>query len=331
MLDTTFAGTGSVITGNGGAGGILNGVVVQADGKNVVVGYTHNGISNDFVIMRYNTNGSLDSSFGTGGIAIVAVTSAADNAARVALQSDGKIVVCGTANSDFAVVRLNTNGTLDTSFDTDGIVTTPVLTGADIGTDLAIQTDGKIVVAGYASNGVNNDFAVVRYNANGSLDTSFDTDGKVTTAVGTGRDEANAVALTSTGLIIAAGRAAITGSGDDFALVRYTTAGALDTTFDTDGKFTHIMGTGAANDIIYDVAVVRTAGRESHATRPPGRWTPAFSVAAEPMVTTWARRRHSPPRCKSSRTEESSRLATDGTGHSMTRSSRALTATVSST
>jgi uncharacterized delta-60 repeat protein len=255
MLDTTFAGTGSVITGNGGAGGILNGVVVQADGKNVVVGYTHNGISNDFVIMRYNTNGSLDSSFGTGGIAIVAVTSAADNAARVALQSDGKIVVCGTANSDFAVVRLNTNGTLDTSFDTDGIVTTPVLTGADIGTDLAIQTDGKIVVAGYASNGVNNDFAVVRYNANGSLDTSFDTDGKVTTAVGTGRDEANAVALTSTGLIIAAGRAAITGSGDDFALVRYTTAGALDTTFDTDGKFTHIMGTGAANDIIYDVAV----------------------------------------------------------------------------
>ena len=103
----------------------------------------------------------------------------------VAIQSDGKIVAAGDSNngsnSDFALVRYNTDGSLDTSFDSDGKVTTAIGSGTDEAYSVAIQSDGKIVAAGYSNNGSNNDFALVRYNTDGSLDTSFDSDGKVTT------------------------------------------------------------------------------------------------------------------------------------------------------
>ncbi len=82
-------------------------------------------------------------------------------------------------------MRYNTNGSLDTSFDGDGRVTTPIGASQDIAESIVIQSDGKIVVAGRSSNGSNDDFAVVRYNSNGSLDTSFDGDGKQTTSIGT--------------------------------------------------------------------------------------------------------------------------------------------------
>ena len=92
------------------------------------------------------------------------------------------------SNDDFALVRYNTNGSLDTSFDSDGKVTTAIGSGNDYACSVAIQSDGKIVAAGYSNNGSNDDFALVRYNTDGSLDTSFDSDGKVTTAIGSGDD-----------------------------------------------------------------------------------------------------------------------------------------------
>ena len=107
---------------------------------------------------------------------------------------------------------------------------------------VAIQSDGKIVAAGYSYNGSNNDFALVRYNTDGSLDTSFDSDGKVTTAIGSGNDYAYSVAIQSDGKIVAAGQ--YNGSNDDFALVRYNTDGSLDTNFDSDGKVTTAIGSG---------------------------------------------------------------------------------------
>jgi len=110
-------------------------------------------------------------------------------------------------------------GSLDGSFGAGGQGVTPFGTGGDDATALAIQTDGKIVVAGHASNGSNTDIAVARYNGNGTLDATFDTDGRLTTAIGSSDDHAFGVALQSDGKIVAAGFSS-NGSNNDFALVR---------------------------------------------------------------------------------------------------------------
>ena len=120
------------------------------------------------------------------------------------------------------------DGDLETSFDSDGKVTTDIGGSDDRARSVAIQSDGKIVAAGYSNNGSNDDFALVRYNTNGTLDTTFDSDGKVTTAIGSDNDFAYSVALQSDGKIVVAGYSN-NGSNFDFALVRYNTDGSLDT------------------------------------------------------------------------------------------------------
>jgi uncharacterized delta-60 repeat protein len=263
LLDTTF-GTGGFVTtptpietSNDQA----NSVVLQSDGKIVVAGYAHNGNNDDFAVARYNTNGSLDETFGTGGIVTTPIGTSTDRANSVVLQSDGKIVVAGYARitttsttDDIAVARYNTNGSLDETFGTGGFVTTPIGTSTDRANSVVLQSDGKIVVAGYASittTSTTDDIAVARYNTNGSLDTTFDTDGKVTTPIGTSTDRANSVVLQSDGKIVVAGYAS-NGTNDDFAVARYYTNGSLDTTFDTDGKVTTPIGTSTdlANSVV---------------------------------------------------------------------------------
>ena len=187
-------------------------------------------------------DGALDTTFGTGG-KVTTTIGGGDQGKAIAIQSNGKILVVGDDSNDFKVVRYNTDGSLDTSFDSDGKVTTDINGGFDDGQSVAIQSDGKIVVAGMGRVGLNENFAVVRYNTDGSLDTTFDTDGKATTDIGTNTtDKANAVAIQSDGKIIAAGT-----SNNDFAIARYTATGALDTTFDTDGKATTDIGTSTTD------------------------------------------------------------------------------------
>ena len=111
-------------------------------------------------------------------------------------------------------------GSLDTTFDSDGKVTTAIGSGNDLALAIAIQSDGKIVAGGYSSNGTDDDFAIARYNTDGSLDTTFDSDGKVTTAIGSGNDYAYAIAIQSDGKIVAGG-SSNNGTDDDFAIVRY--------------------------------------------------------------------------------------------------------------
>lgn len=249
-LDTTFSTDGLVTTHFGTAGvDQVTDVVVQSDGKVVVVGFTSNGTNNDFAVARLNLDGSLDTSFGTGGKVLIAVGSGDDRANSVAIQTDGRIVVAGSANNgtndDFAVVRLNANGTLDTSFDMDGRATVAVGAGLDQANGVAVQSDGKIVVAGTSNNGTNDDFAVVRLNANGGLDTSFDADGRATITVGAGLDQASDVAIQSDGRIVVVGTSS-NGVTNDFAAVRLNSTGSLDTTFDGDGKAT--VDVAAGND-----------------------------------------------------------------------------------
>ena len=260
-LDTTFNGSGKVTTPVLAGIDQANAVAIQSDGKIVVAGQAHNGSNTDFAVVRYNSDGSLDTTFNGTGKVTTAVRTGNDIAYAVAVQTDGKIVAAGystnNSNTRFALVRYNTNGTLDTSFDTDGLVITQVFSTFDVCKALAIQTDGKLVAAGYSDTGSDQDFAVVRYNTDGSLDTSFDTDGKVTTGILIG-DQANAVAIQGDGKIVAAGYAN-NGTFNQFAVARYTTAGALDTTFNTDGLQTTEIN--SVDDIAYSIAIQASNGR----------------------------------------------------------------------
>jgi uncharacterized delta-60 repeat protein len=249
-FDTSFDGDGRVRTQFGSGSAAVFALGIQGDGKIVVAADSSNGSNNSaIVLLRYNTDGSLDTSFDGDGIVTTDIGTSNDRAEALAIQSDGKIVVAGrtqtglTNDSDFALVRYNTDGSLDTSFDTDGIVTTAIGSSDDSAYSLAIQTDGKIVAAGTSRNDSNADFALVRYNANGSLDTSFDGDGIVTTAIGSAYYSANAMRIQGDGKIVVTG-ITYNGTNYDFALVRYNTNGSLDTSFDGDGIVTTAIGSG---------------------------------------------------------------------------------------
>ncbi len=248
-LDPTFGSDGKVTTDFGGyeKGHAL---AIQTDGKLLVAGYAAGQANDDFALVRYNNDGSLDSTFDTDGFVTTDLGSY-DYGYALTIQGDGKIVVAGYSGSDnvdFTVVRYNNDGSLDTTFDMDGFVTTD-LGSNDYGRALAIQDDGKIVVAGYSGTD-NVDFALVRDNNDGSLDTTFDTDGKITTDFG-GEDNGLALLIQADGKLLVAGYAAGQ-NNDDFALARYNADGSLDTTFDQDGFAINNLG---ANDYGYALAI----------------------------------------------------------------------------
>ena len=256
-LDTSFNGTGKVTTAIGSGNDYGNGVTVQADGKIVVAGGSSNGSNDDFALVRYNANGSLDTTFNGTGKVTTAIGSGGDDGYSVVVQSDGKIVVAGQAViggfNDFALVRYNINGTLDTSFNGTGKVTTAIGSGDDAGQSVTVQADGKIVAAGYATIGGNTDLALVRYNANGTLDTSFNGSGKVTTAIGSSDDVVRGMALQSNGKIIVGGWSKNAINNIDFAVALYNTNGSLDTSFNGTGKVTTAIGSG--DDVGYGMAL----------------------------------------------------------------------------
>jgi uncharacterized delta-60 repeat protein len=225
-LDTTFGESGKVVTSIGSGNSQALALGIQSGGKIVAAGRSFNstGNKNDFALVRYNVNGTLDTGFGTGGIVTTPVGGGFDYAHALVIESDDKIVVAGSSSNgssyNFALVRYNANGTLDTDFGNGGIVTTPVESGFASAYALGIDTDGRILAAGYSNNGSNYDFALVRYNANGTLDTGFGAGGIVTTPVGSIDDYAFALGIQSDGGIVVAGRSD-NGSNYGFALVRY--------------------------------------------------------------------------------------------------------------
>jgi uncharacterized delta-60 repeat protein len=260
-LDTSFGKGGKVSTDFAGGMDVARAVVIQADGKIVVVGSAFAGSTTgtDFGVVRYNADGSLDTTFGNGGKVTTSFTSNLfDSAQSVVLQSDGRILVggysrgAGTNMDDFAVVRYNTDGSLDTSFGTGGKVTTNFGAGAtDDAYAMALQSDGRIVLAGTSNLNGNYDFALARYNTDGSLDSSFGTAGLLHTDFAGANDNAQAVVLQSDGKIVAAGYA--TSGLQGFALARYNTNGSLDTSFGAGGLVrTNFSG---GNDVIEGLAL----------------------------------------------------------------------------
>ncbi|MDZ8069957.1 MAG: DUF4347 domain-containing protein [Nostoc sp. DedQUE08] len=219
-LDNTFGNSGKAITAIGSGSEEINSLAIQSDNKIVVTGYTASNGSNVFALVRYNLDGSLDTTFGSNGKVTTAVgTSSYSQSYSLAIQSDGKIVVAGQANYEFALVRYNSNGSIDTSFGNNGQVITDLGSSTSTIKKIVIQPDGKIVASGYAFNGSNidfTDFAVVRYNSDGSLDNTFGNAGKVITPISNGLDMADDVVLGSNGRIFLVGE-----SKGNFALVSY--------------------------------------------------------------------------------------------------------------
>jgi uncharacterized delta-60 repeat protein len=286
-LDTTFATLGKMTRPfdlGGARNDLLADVAIQADGKIVAVGTAdRSSTAHAFAVMRFNANGTLDTSFGNLGRQFISFGSGDARASAVAIDRFGRIVVAGTADpfgdDDFAVARLTPNGQLDKSFDGDGRRTVGVDIhgdpGEDQATDVAIDAQGRIVLGGFAEfetnffSGTDYDFAVVRLNANGSLDTSFDGDGKRTFGfdIGDGggsadTDIARSLAIDNVGRIVIAGSAAI---GSEFntvmAVARLTPSGKLDTTFSGDGKQTVAFVFGHASHEEANGVVIDPLGR----------------------------------------------------------------------
>jgi len=244
-LDITFGGSGKVTTAFSGFGDQANAVAIQADGKIITAGSTrvdNTGLNSLFALVRYNTDGTLDTTFGTAGKVTTefGVAAEVEEARGIALQSDGKIVVAGhraTGRGDsFALARYNSDGTLDGTFG-GGQVSTAFL-GFDQAFAVAIQQDGKIVAAGSASDGTvpGTLVALARYTSDGSLDTSFGTGGRTSVrleeAIKPGFQEGHSLAIQADGKIVVAAVHKIDGvATDGFTVARFTATGALDPAF----------------------------------------------------------------------------------------------------
>ena len=281
--DTTFGGTGQVVTtwtaadvGVRGATPNVNtqAVVIQPDGKIVTAGIvtwsTRAGSYSDFAVARYNPNGSLDTTFNhTGKVATpIGLATGGADAYSVALETVNgvtKIVAAGqvydgtAAGSDFALIRYNLDGSLDTSFGGTGKVVTDFFGGTDSAHGVVIQPDGKIIAAGVATDASNNQStALARYNTDGSLDTTF--------GGGTGKEalpntpNAKGVALQPNGKIDVVGTVAnttiinghVVNLGDDFEFVQFNTDGSLDTSFGTAGRSRVDVG---SDDLAYAITI----------------------------------------------------------------------------
>ncbi len=284
-LDTSFGSGGQVITPWGPARAGAEGVAIQADGKIVVVGYTtsnHSFASYAFAVARYNEDGTLDTNFGSGGqVTTDFAFNTYEYASDVALDSQNRIVVAGitsrggAASFDFAAARYNSDGTLDSTFGGDGTVSTPFDGGGDhLANAVAIGAGDKVILAGSSGTSFNASFAIARFNEDGSLDISFDNDGRVKTNVGGYASELQAIAIDTEGKIVVGGIVADNKWGNlgpgsnliyqesvlrrEAVIARYNEDGSLDSTLDGDGSA--VLDLGGLHDDIRDL-VIDSSGR----------------------------------------------------------------------
>jgi len=227
MLDNTFSFDGTVTTDFNGREDMARSIRVQTDGKIVVAGRSGDLTiheDSDFAAARFNTDGTLDNSFGTNGKVTTDFLGDYDYGTSMVLQPDGKILIAGglirgKGNFDFATLRYNIDGTLDNTFNGDGRSITTIGIGLDYANSMTLQFDGKILLAGTASNSSDNDFALVRLDTTGLLDITFGSLGIVLTDFGGNSDTGLDILMQSDGKILVVGH---TGNGlRNIALARY--------------------------------------------------------------------------------------------------------------
>ena len=264
-LDGSFSGDGKQTIAFGSSDDVSFGVAVDSQDNVLVAGYSYQNVPTryDFAVARLTNNGSLDSEFSADGRALTDIgVHGTDDFGydAVAYQSDGKVIVSGYANQpstgqDFAVVRYNADGSLDSSFGNGGIVTIDFAFSSDVGRGVTLDSQGRILVSGYSYQGgtTGYDFAVARLSASGALDTSFSGDGKQTINFGSSDDFGWGVAVDSQDNVLVSGHSYQGTTGSDFAVARLTSSAALDGSFSGDGKQT--IDFGSLNDYGYGVAV----------------------------------------------------------------------------
>jgi uncharacterized delta-60 repeat protein len=263
-LDQTFGHHGAVMTGLGTSYDAAYCVAMQPDGKIVVAGDASTpgrdyGITTYIAVARYNADGSIDASFGDGGIVHTSLGTRDDHARSVAIQDDGKILVCGYALNRFALVRYNVDGSLDATFGMGGKVLTFVPSGVIHVNCMALLPDGKVLLGGVRKDGGNRmDLALARYTPQGILDPTFGNGGLVFTDVAASQDSCNSIAISNEGKIVLAGVSYISGSYWDYLIARYNPDGSLDEAFGDGGT---VRGDFASDDDSAYSVVVQNDGK----------------------------------------------------------------------
>lgn len=261
QLDTGFGGVKIIDRSNHDRAS-----AVAISGNRVLVAAAEDSAgswANQWTVLAYTRTGAPDTTFGGGdGVAEVptAKLSSYDGVRSMLVQPDGKIVLGGSQVYAYATARLNPAGTLDTTYSADGVATTPIEQGG-VGLSLALQLDKKILLGGQvtATAGNRPEAGLVRFTANGSLDTTFSGDGKQAVAISdSGADQANAVAVGKDGKIALAGVAG-TSTGPNNGLVRLNWNGTYDLSFSDDGKT--LLSTNDGYNEAYEAVTVDSADR----------------------------------------------------------------------
>ena len=257
-LDTEFGTNGVYIydSGNGTDGGYA--IALQSDDKILVAGESSDGSDADAIVLRLDPNGIPDPNFGTNGIYTYDGGNGYDSIIDLLVQPDGRIVICGSSNNgmdnDLLVMRLDTNGTPDTSFGSNGIIFYDSGISHDFGLRLILQQDGKILVSGGSDNGSNTDIIVARFDTDGTLDTSFGSDG-IVTYDGGDYDRGYGIDVNSEGKILVTGVRAKSDPNNidyDIPVICFDSNGVLDTSFGDNGV---ALFDGSRSEQCYDLKV----------------------------------------------------------------------------
>ena len=246
--DSSFGTSGKIITNIPFYSHGANAIAIQPDGKIVIGGsigyFAFEGVVPifDFSLIRYHQNGQLDSTFNEDGIVRTSISQWVDQLYGLAIQPDGKIIAAGHTNSgdpnhrnfEFVIARYNEDGALDTDFGTDGLAITPFGIDNDGANSVAIQKDGKIVAVGQTG-WTSSDFALARYNVDGTVDTTWGINGMITTDFNSSGDYGSAVILQPDGKIVAIGS-----NGGYFELARYLS-----------GLVVGVIDLSSVNDVLF--------------------------------------------------------------------------------
>jgi uncharacterized delta-60 repeat protein len=245
-LDNNFGVNGVVTISIGNYDDKAKTIAIQPDGKIVVAGNSFDGTIDNFAIVRYNADGSIDNTFNGNGYVLTSIGPSGSSINSIAIQSDGSIFAVGYTlfgnNMDFAVAKYTSTGMLDNTFDGDGIAITPIYNNAEFASKVLLQPDGKIVVIGSTLQNNDYDFAMVRYNSDGSYDNTFNSNGFITPFFnGNFNEYGNTGILQNDGKILVAGMNNST--FNDFIVGRVNPDGSIDNTFGTNGFTNTDFGT----------------------------------------------------------------------------------------
>ena len=245
-IDYDFGNMGLIQKQTNTLEGELNSIVIQKDDKIVAVGYSISSNTNNenLTLVRFTINGKLDKSFGESGLIVTEISNQKEIGESVAIQPDGKIVCVGTTqhdpNFDIFLVRYDEYGQLDPYFGLGGIVITNINSGHDIGKSLAIQNDGKIIVAGFSYSVDNFYMTLLRYDSDGQLDSTFAKGGIAITDIKSSIGKLD-LALQNDGKIILVGPSEVDNT-HHFTVVRFNNNGSLDKSFGNNGITKTIIG-----------------------------------------------------------------------------------------